>query len=82
MALVGEVVHQTGAGIVLIVWVAFALLLAGGAGAALGSRLHRHRPRPDPLDTLKDRLARGEIDVEEYQRRRHAILEAEVPGPI
>jgi putative membrane protein len=30
---------------------------------------------PDPLDVLRDRFARGEIDAEEYERRRH-VLEA------
>ncbi len=29
--------------------------------------------RPDPLDILKERLARGEISVEEYEERKRAL---------
>ena len=38
----------------------------------------RHAPgpgAPSPLDTLKERLARGEIDVAEYEERRRALGE-------
>jgi putative membrane protein len=47
----------------------------------LGSSEHspfRHAPgpgAPSPLDILKERLARGEIDVAEYEERRRALGE-------
>jgi putative membrane protein len=47
----------------------------------LGSSEHspfRHAPGPgarSPLDILKERLARGEIDVAEYEERRRALGE-------
>lgn len=40
----------------------------GWAGQAGGGS-----PRPDPLDVLKERLARGEISVEEYEERKRAL---------
>lgn len=47
------------------------------AGAVLAVRWLMERDgkthRPDALDILKERLARGEIDAEEYQARRKAL---------
>jgi putative membrane protein len=36
--------------------------------------------RPSALDLLDERLASGEIDVEEYQRRRAALDQPPPPG--
>ena len=33
--------------------------------------------RQDPLETLRDRFARGEIDQEEFERRLESLLETE-----
>ena len=44
-------------------------------------------PRPaDPLSVLDDRLARGDIDVEDYRARRSALIDGGLsshnPGPV
>ena len=36
-------------------------------------------PRPDPISVLDDRLARGEIEVDDYRQRRAALLDAGAP---
>jgi putative membrane protein len=58
-----------GVGILLVVVLAV-LVLRGSPGP--GSR-----ERDDPLDILRRRLARGEIDEAEYRRRRDVL---EPPG--
>lgn len=39
----------------------------------------RHRPVPAPpaLQILDERLARGEIDIQDYQARRQALVDAD-----
>jgi putative membrane protein len=39
-------------------------------------------PRPSARDLLDERLASGEIDVEEYQRRRAALDRHPAPSPF
>ena len=55
--------------IVALVWVGFRSLVHHPAGPA-------EPPRPDARDVLALRLARGEIEPEEYQRRL-AVLDAD-----
>lgn len=73
---------------ILLVWVV-RLVLRGGFGFRArrcgagyrGHRLRRHRYGwylDDPLDEAQARLARGEIDAQEYERLRTA-LEGEAP---
>lgn len=51
----------------LLVMVVFWSLV--GVGVYVGARwLGRDRPSSDPLEILDQRLARGEIDVDEYTR--------------
>ena len=50
---------------VVLVLVALAKRLAGDAAP--------RSAREEPLDILKARLARGEIDVDEYERRKEAL---------
>jgi putative membrane protein len=58
--------------------------VAGGIGIALVARWfgapgrgpgvsHDVPPRPAPLDILKERFARGEIDKEEFEERRRVL---------
>ena len=63
---------------------ASALIFWGGvillAGLVLRSVLGRNRERPPepepPLDILKRRYARGEIDKEEFEKRRRDVEDA------
>jgi putative membrane protein len=50
---------------VVLVLLALARRLSGDAAPA--------PRREDPLDILKARLARGEIDLDEYERRKQAL---------
>ena len=52
--------------VVIIAWLLHAL--------GLGWRSERREPNP-PLDTLKHRFARGEIDRAEYEERRKVLGE-------
>lgn len=63
--------------IALIVGVVLLLVRSSGKGAALGGRAGA---RPSPAEhVLDERFARGEIDEEEYLRRR-AVLRGGGPG--
>ncbi|SFO86819.1 SHOCT domain-containing protein [Tranquillimonas alkanivorans] len=62
-----------GFGMMILFWGGLAVLivlairwLGDGGGQPLGRK-------PSPLDTLKERLARGEIDVEDYEARRKIL---------
>lgn len=41
--------------------------------------VRRRASEDDPLETLRDRYARGEIDEETFERRLEALLETETP---
>ena len=58
--------------LVLAVVIAAAVLLVRGLGGPWPGMAPPHSAPSDrtPLDTLKERYARGEIDREEYMRRR------------
>jgi hypothetical protein len=49
------------------------LLLVAGGSVLLIARRGRSRGGPAPLDVLSRRLARGEINVEDYERRRRLL---------
>jgi putative membrane protein len=54
----------------VVVLVVFAVRWFGGPG------LHPHAPPPKtPLDILKERFARGEIDKDEFDERRRLLSE-------
>ncbi len=55
--------------VALVVW---AIMRAGNQS---GSRGERAIPRGDALETLEHRFANGEIDEQEYARRRELLLQ-------
>ena len=66
-----------GMGIIMIIfWVliigAFALIISGGVNGIRSAR-QGGEDRPDPLEILKQRYARGEIDRTEYEEKRRIL---------
>ena len=64
----------------MFAWMVFLLIVLGvviwAIGYWSGAWGHNQRPpagKSSARELLDDRLARGEIDVEEYQRRRSAL---------
>ena len=54
--------------------VVFALVSIFGSDREAGQSQTPHEPDPEKI--LDERLARGEIDVDEYQQRQHALRAA------
>ena len=67
-------------GLMLVGTIGFWLLVAYAVRAViLGRRPEGDTPAPrtaEPLRLLDERLARGEIDIEEYQRTRNVLRNA------
>lgn len=64
--------------VMLLSWVVLAALTYAVVRALLAGRPgpdRRPLPEPDPVELLDQRLARGEIDPEDYQRRRDLLVE-------
>jgi putative membrane protein len=63
------------------VWMTLVMAAFWGAVAVAAIALVRHGqsapPSPTPEETLRQRLARGDIDTEEYRRRMQALHHAE-----
>jgi putative membrane protein len=59
---------------VVIVVVVFTVRWLGGAGHGAVARPHAP-PGETPLDILSERFARGEIDKDEFEERKHALSE-------
>jgi putative membrane protein len=57
-------------GIILLV-----VLLVRWIGGSSQSGSPNARPRVTPLDILKERFAKGEIDKKEYDERKKALLD-------
>jgi putative membrane protein len=55
-------------GFMMLFWLAVLVALI-----VLGWRLMARHAEPTPLDTLKRRLARGEISSEQYEQDRHLL---------
>jgi len=56
---------------VLVAWAVFALVRTASGGSSLWAG--DARPPQNAQRILDERLAKGEIDVEEYRRLRHAL---------
>ena len=69
-----EVISNSGGLVLMVLVVGLVALLAWGAVAAIRGRRSETPEAPDPLEILKTRLASGEIDIDEYQRRRELIV--------
>ena len=78
---------------VIVVMVVLLVRWLGGSGLGHGHGLrhdhshghdpvHHHRAAQAPLDILKERFARGEIDTEEYQERRRVLDERADPRDV
>ena len=61
--------------LVLAVVIAAAVLLVRGVGGPWPGTAPSHHAPPDrtPLDILKERFARGEIDQDEFEKRRRVL---------
>ncbi|MFT5447786.1 MAG: putative membrane protein [Gammaproteobacteria bacterium] len=61
--------------VIVIVIVLLAALLLRWFGGSDQGQARNHTPRPSPVDILKERFARGELDKEEYEERRRVLGE-------
>lgn len=59
--------------ILMVVVVAAVVLVLLALAKRLGGDAAPSGKGRDPLDILKERLAKGEIDVDEYERRKQAL---------
>ena len=60
---------------VIVILVVLVVRWLGGSGSGLSAHPHTLPPGKTPVDILKERFARGEIDKEEFEERRRALGE-------
>ncbi len=58
----------------------WALIILGGAWVVRSVILSRREPTERPIEILDRRFAQGEIDEDEYQKRRSALESRSGPG--
>jgi putative membrane protein len=71
----GDGASGWGYGLVAVGYVVLLVLAVLGAVALLRGRGTSAAPRPTAEEVLAERFARGEIDEEEYRRRRDLLRE-------
>lgn len=59
--------------VLIVAAVVFVLRWLGIGGGPTSGSTGSGAARPDPLEILRERLARGEITVEEYEERKRAL---------
>lgn len=70
----GDIGMFFGGGFMWIFWLFLIVILVIAVKAAIGGNaLNNDQKEDSPLEILKKRYARGEIDEEEYQRRRNEL---------
>jgi len=57
----------------LVFWLVMSLVRRSATNAADGTQQSTVLPRRSALDVLDERLARGEIDTDDYEQRRRAL---------
>lgn len=72
------------AAIMLLSWIVLAVLCYVVVRALLAGALPgpKEPPEADPVTLLDQRLARGDIDPEDYQRRRELLVQRPAEQPI
>jgi putative membrane protein len=64
----------------LLIWAVFALVASANGRARRAGHGEGDRPGGDVRRILDERLARGEIDMDEYRRLRDELASADAPG--
>jgi len=62
--------------IMMIGFIVLTVLIVAWVLRALGLGWHSSTQGKTPLDTLKDRFARGEIDQAEYEKRKQLLSDS------
>lgn len=62
-----------GGGLMWILWILLIVIVVYALKAGLGGVQSNEQSNESPLEILKKRYARGEIDEQEYERRRNEL---------
>ena len=62
-----------GGGFMWLFWILLIVAMVWAVKAIASADQRRHSTEKPPLEILQDRLARGEIDEEEFQRKRKLL---------
>ena len=65
--------HGLGGGIMWIFWVLLIVVILWVVKSQTGSGSNPESPHKSPLDILKERYAKGEIEREEFEQKRNDL---------